>query len=449
MLLLVALAACKNDSLDVLPDHGVLRVLHAIPELGVLDLTLEDADLGRFDFNQIRGINRPGDGNHQVLIDVLLPGLGSPSQRLETLHVATAVDQETTLVVNGTLDQANVITWEQPARDWDSEVADASAPITRLEVSFGHASLSRGLLDFYLGPVGFDPADSTPMATLDYSDIQGKAEIEADNYELVVTPSGDPTTLLYRSEQLTLPAATSLLFVVYDSETVDDNGLPWLTARTLGNGFSDLRRNQEQPQFVRAVHAGRTTGAVDIVTTEDKDVIFGGLAYGDVTPYVPAPTELTSFDVTSAGNPDDHKISFSLGGAPGFSWTVMVGGTPDAVVAPPFIDDRRRVITDARFRALHGATDIGGVDLYLVAPDDDIGDFLPSIAVLAPNFSSARLAFAEGSYDLVVTLSATKDIIGGPLRISLKKNGLYTAVLSNAEEDGHVDVSFIDDDPLE
>src|SRR5262245_45189283 len=68
-LMAIALAACKNDSLDLAPDLGQLRVVHAVPTLGPLTLTFDDTVLGDFDFNDIRGTNRPGDGNHDVTLD--------------------------------------------------------------------------------------------------------------------------------------------------------------------------------------------------------------------------------------------------------------------------------------------------------------------------------------------------------------------------------------------
>jgi len=448
MLAVLSLAACKNESLDLPLDHGVLRVLHAIPELGTLDMTLVDADLGQFEFNGIRGINRPGDGNHQVLIDVLLPGDNNPTQRLETLTVATGVDRETTLVLTGTLDDPNVITWNQPARDWESEAANSNAAITELEVSFGNASASHGPLDFYLGPAGFDPADTTPMASLDYSELQAKAEIEADTYELIITPGGDPTTRLYSSGEVALPAATSLVFVAYDSEKLDDNGTPWLNVRPLGGGFTDIRTNLEVPQYMRAVHAGRDAGPVDIVTTEGADLLFGDLAYGDTTDYVLAPTAITQFNVTAVGDPEDIKASFSGGGAPSFFNTVLIGGTADDLFSSVFVDDRRRIVTDARIRVLQSSSNVGVVDIYIVAPNTDIDNVLPSLGALLSSTISGRIGVAAGNFDFFVTRSATKDIVAGPIHISLKKNGIYTAVVSDAVQDDRVSVSFIDDDPL-
>jgi hypothetical protein len=55
---------------------------------------------------------------------------------------------------------------------------------------------------------------------------------------------------------------------------------------------------------------------------------------------------------------------------------------------------------------------------------------------------------AAGSYDLVITQSNTKDIVGGPTRVTFKNNGLYGIVITNAPQEGQVSTLFIDDDPV-
>jgi len=448
LLALVSLAACRNESMDLPPDIGVFRALHAIPAAGVLTLTLDDNELGDFDFNQIRGIIRPGDLNHQVLIDVKLPGADSPTERLETLSVATAVDRVTTLVVNGTIDHPNVLTWQQPARDWATEAADATSPLTVLEVSYGNASLSRGALDFYLGPKNFDPTTSTPVASLDYSELQAKSQIDAGSYQVVVTPSGDPTTELYRSAELALPAATSLLFVAYDSDLRDDSGTPWLSVRSLGDGFSNLQPNQKVPGLVRVLHAAADTGPLDVFTTDDQVFLISGLAFGSVSPYAIAPFASTSFTITPTGQPDDAVSGFFAGGLPTVAETMMTGGAPDALFTATFIDDTRRVVTEAKVRLLQASTNVTIIDAYFVDPGASIDNVPPTTFALNQQLASISIPMAAGSYDLVITQSNTKDIVGGPTRVTFKNNGLYGIVITDAPQEGHVSTFFIDDDPV-
>jgi hypothetical protein len=441
MLALAALAACDQTA-ELAPDAGVLRAVHAIPELDALSFTLDDDLLGDFNYGEIRGINRPGDSRHDVLIDVKLPDPDEPTRRLETLAIRTAVDLEQTLVLTGTLAAPEVITWEQPARDWAAEQSDGE--ITVLEVSFGHGAPSRGALDLYLGPEDFDPAAAAPMASLSYGALATAVEIDAGEYELVVTPAGDAATELFRTSTLELPAATSLLFVAFDSHEVDGGGAARLRVRSLGSGLSQIFADVTAPASLRVMHAAPGTGAIDARTGANDDVLVGGVEYGTASPYVESATGTVALTITPVADPDTELAIVNVPQAAGAETTVVVHVSADDIAGTSVLDDTRRIVTHGRFRAIN-VSDTSFVDVYRVEPDASIEDEVPSVAALLSLTASGYFAVPAGEHDLVVTASGQKTIAGGPLRVLLEASGLYGIAVVTGDEEGTLELLLLDD----
>ena len=443
LLLLAAAAGCKNDSQELPPDAGVVRAVHAIPDLGTLTMNLDSGSLGDFDYGAIRGINRPGDGNHEIAFDVKQPG-GEPATPLETLNVATGLDRANTIVLTGTADQPNVIQWEQPARDWDAEAANSNDGITVLEVSFGHAALSRGPLDIYLGKSPVDPTTSTPIATLSYSDLSPLIEIDAEVLEIVVTPAGDPATELYDSDSLALPPATSLLFVAFDGAKLDGD-TPWLSMRSLGEAFSNGMPNKKVPAMARAVHSARGIGSLDIIRQSNDETLFTGLEFQQVTPYIVVPTGTTALDIALTDDPGEVLSAVTLVTTAGSDSTILIAGEPDSDTAITLADDTRRIATAAKLRAINGDIDFLTMDVYVLEPGTSVEDVNPTFAAVTYSFGTGYVGFAEGEYDLVLTQTGSKDPIAGPTRLNLRNGGIYGVLATQASQDDRVEQVFIDD----
>jgi hypothetical protein len=439
----VLAAGCSNESQDLPPDAGVVRAVHAIPDLAVLTMNLDSNSLGDFDYAGIRGINRPGDGSHEIAFDVKLPG-GDPPTRLETLNVATGLNRAQTIVLTGTAEQPETVTWDQPARDWAEEVANSDVEITVLEVSFGHAALGRGPLDFYLGPSPLDPTASSPVASLSYSDLSAIVEIDAGTQEIIVTPAGDPTTVVYESDVLSLPNVTSLLFVAFDGLKLDGD-TPWLELRSLGDAFSNVMPNRLAPAEARAVHSARDSGPFDVVRHSNDETLIGDIAYGEVSPYVVVPTGSNTIDLKSVDDPDEVVAALTLSASPGADGTILISGEPDVVRMTLILDDNRRIATSARLRVINGAVTFPAVDIYVMEPGTNINDANPNVGLLAFPLGTSSLSFKAGDYDFVLAASGTRDIAVGPVRLTLENSGLYTVVATQAEQDDRIELILLDD----
>jgi hypothetical protein len=440
LLALATLAGCGSGTSDPPTDPGVLRFLHAIPELDTLTMTYDGQELGGFGYTELKGLNRPGDGRHDVEIDVRLPGDDAP---FENLDVRTAVARAQTFVLTGTLEDHEIVSWEEPARDWVAEL-DGSGEVTELEVSFGHASRSYGTVDVYLGEEDLDPAEETPVATLSYGDMEPALELESGEHEIVVATAGDPADVLFRTGGLTLPSATSIMFVLFDGAELI-GGQPRLLMRSMGPGFSGILVDVSEPARLRAVHSAKGTGKIEVRTGTNDDVIIPEVAYGTASDYIELNSGSRTLSFAKVADPDDELDTQTINPGPGTDLTVLVAGEPDQIVSGSFSDDHRSVITHARFRVINGADTFGpSTDVYLVEPGASIEDELPvTIAVFLS--ATGYIAIDEGDYDMILTPRNGKEFASGRIPVSLVNGGVYTVVVLQGDTDDSLETLLLDD----
>jgi hypothetical protein len=442
-LALALLAACGGSSDDGTVLHsGSLRALHAIPELDVLTFTLDGEELVRFTYGGLGGINGLQPGPHTVQIDIDLPEGDETPSRLATLDLTTEADVEQTYVLTGTLADHDLVAWSQPARDW-SEDQDAEI----LEVSFGHASASHGTLDFYLGEDDdFDPADATPMATLSYSEMREAVEIPVGDYIAVLTPAGDPSTELLRSNLFTLAAARSIMFVAYDSSALDDTGTPFVALRSIGTGFSGPVPDPNRPTRVRAVNAVTGIPSFDLYIDGDEDegeedtLFIPDIPQGSVTEYVALDPLPTVFEIKET----DPDVLTSAPLIPATDGTVLLGGPDGEVVGAYFVDDNRAIITHPKFRVLNGSTQFNAIDVYIVPPGGSIEDENPDIRSLVFRAASAYIIAPTGENDVVITEFGSKTVAAGPFPVTFEKGGVYGMAIMNGESDDSLEIIPMD-----
>jgi hypothetical protein len=352
-------------------------------------------------------------------------------------------------VLTGTAEQPNTLTWQQPTRNWEEEQANSDDAIDVLEISFGHAALSRGPLDFYIGESPVDPTTSTPIASLSHEDLSDFVEIDAATLEIIVTPAGDPATELFDSDPMALPAATSLLFVSLDGAKMDSDDTPWLAMRSLGEAFSNSIPNKNLPAHARALHASRGTDPLDLIQTSTDEVLIAGIEFGELTDYDVVPKGTISVNITAAGDPDDLKAVMTLTTSAGTDSTIVLVGEPDTISSNTVTDDLRRIATVAKFRVINASITFPTIDAYILEPGTSVEDVSPTFAAVTTPFSTGYVGFLAGEYDLVFTEATTKDVLAGPTRVRFRNSGIYGVVLLEAAQDDRVDELFIDDDPVD
>jgi len=104
----------------------------------------------------------------------------------------------------------------------------------------------------------------------------------------------------------------------------------------------------------------------------------------------------------------------------------------------PFItrDDYRGYSTQVRLRFIQGSPSAQLVDVYLTASGAGIENAMPNYEAMPFATDTGFVSYAQGSYDLTVTLAGSKTPIIGPVSIALDDGGVYTAVARDAPGGG-------------
>lgn len=442
MFLAAFAAACSNSNDGSVSGKGSVRGLHAIPELGTVSFLIEETVLSSLDYKEASGTSEYDDLNYDFNFDILLPG-DAEQTRLATRNVTLDAETSYTFVLSGSFENPSVILWEQFGRDWEQALADADEAGTEvvvLEVSFAHIDAGLGAVDVYLEAPGTSPQSTTPRGTIEHGELLPVIEIVEGDYQLVVTPAGDPETIRFASEEIALSPATSNLFVVMDSAgmTTGDFSVRWVGA---GQELTDIFVEPE----LDVLHAAFGTGAVDVVVGDAFTAPFAtGVAYSDLTASTTLDKNAAHLTVTPAGNPGVFLAQKEIDLAPDSYNRLLLTGLPGSMQTVLFSHDRRTFATHARVQLIQAAARFQTMDVYLVAHDVDItltGATFPSTLF---GSGTGYLAREPDAYNVVLTEPGTKNIIGGPFPVDLDEGRNYGIVIVDAPDITAADLLVFD-----
>ncbi|MBW7930432.1 MAG: DUF4397 domain-containing protein [Gammaproteobacteria bacterium] len=198
-----------------------------------------------------------GVGRFTVRIDEALPLDADPDIRtLYSGEHALGVNDELTLVVLG-----------QEASDAVEVLAIPSktrgVSIGKTRMQFVHAGFGLQPVDIYVGAVGSLPQASTPLvAGMAYGEFTVQTELAGGNAQIIVTPAGDPATILLDSGRVQLPAEGTWLVAVIANPEADAARHPISLSVLTGTG-SSLLRDKDASALLRFVNASPGTYAID------------------------------------------------------------------------------------------------------------------------------------------------------------------------------------------
>jgi hypothetical protein len=424
-----------------------VRGVHAIPELGTVSFLIEETVLSGLSYKEASGTSEYDDLNYDFSFDVLLPG-DTEATRLATENLTVDSESEYTFVLAGTFADPEIILWQQFGRDWEQELEDADdagTTVTVLETSFGHLDVDLGPVEVYLEAPGTSPQFATPLGTISYGELLPAIEFNAGDYQLIVTPDGDPATLLFVSDLFTLSAATSNLFAVMDSAglTAAEFSVRWI-GTGLGAELNDLF---VQPE-ISVLHAAFGTDPVDVVIGDDFDSpVAAGLAYTQLSASAQIDDGSVNLIVTPAGNPGvflaQKEISVDKGGY----HRLFLAGLPGQLQTVTLSHDLHTLATHARVQLFQGAARFQSMDIYLVAEDVDISLIGASFPSTLFGTGTAYTSMEAKTYNLVMTLPGTKNIIGGPFQLDMEIGRNYGVVVVDAPDITAADILFFDQTP--
>lgn len=398
-----ALSGCSESELAQATGKGSINAINAMPTSPQVAFLIEERALGSLAYKSSLGAQPFDDLSYNFNFDYIRLG-DTDTTRLATHFIDMTVGTDYTVVITGSIAAPVLTQWERAEREWAGDE-------TVFEVAFAHLSPALGDVDVYLAPVGTLPVLGEERAKVSDGDLVPEIELEAGDYEIIITPrdNPDPAAILYQSHPVNLAARLAFTVAIFDA----DPSIPGnISVRILGqqDGFDIEVPDSNFLPTLRTVHASATSSNFDIYREMDFTTpIFSDLGFLQSTGDVPVPEGVATYTYTEVGMPGMiiNEETQQVGRGARTS-TVVAGQFNVDLARIILVDNRRSIETHAKLRFIHAALNIQIMDLYLVLPGTDITDRNPLISDLTYGFSSAFAPTVAGTYDLILTLPDDK-----------------------------------------
>lgn len=383
----LALAACDGGGGELATQ---LRVVHLSPDAPNIDAFIDGQGPAVSDlaFAESSGGRPIEPGEHDIQIAATGTGADAAVVTVSDL----LVEEGTRYTAFAFGDLANL----QAATVEDSTQGLATGHV---RVRVIHTGFGVGTVDVYALADAGQP--DLIAENLRYGTAAEPVDIPTDAFVAGVDVDDDGAAdLLYSIPSL--PAGS----VVNVFATVDDAGAVFLLAQ-LPN---ETVRIDAVSQRLRVVHLSPDAPAVTPLFGGAALPELGAISFPSSTDYASISVSEGELAVTTDGTPGTAVLSAPLMFEDGRSYTAVAFGRVASLGALFFEDDRTDLAsTDIRVRAIHGAPDVGQVDLFNVAADGTATSILEDV-----DFGDVAepLDLPAGAYTLGVDVNddATPDL---------------------------------------
>lgn len=426
----VVLAGCF-DSSSTSFDESNVRVIHASPNAPAVNVTVDDDEVVEgADYKEVALLDQD-TGTYSLGIDAVLPD--GADTVLGPLDLNVEDDTRYEVIAIGSVGADEEGTLDTLVFDYPDETFESD---TDARFRVAHLAEAAGEVEVYLSA----PEDevnigmTAPSVSLAYTELADPIEVPGGDYRIQVTAAGDDD-VVFDSGAISLNAGDDLLLGAVTNTGVNvDDSRPISLMVIDGDEVTNVY-DVAQQAGIRVVHnsAGADT-PVDVYLDGELSPI-DGLPFGDVLPvqsgpdrYVALPADTYEVQVTAAeGSIEDAFIETDLELVNGQGYTIMAVGMLDDIEAQVLEDNQRSIATQASLRIVHGSTEAGNVDVYLLAPGERIGNAEPTIADVAFRDDAEYLAVEPGEYDIVVASAGAEEAFRVS-DVSLEAGGVYTAI---------------------
>ena len=420
---IVLLAGCAEESSrPVATGEGTVRAINAIstsPDFGFL---IEERFLGSLSYKSASATGTWDDLEYTFNFDVLLTG-DVERTRVASVFIDVEKDRDYTMVLTGAVDAPDVVVWEADIREWNGDE-------TFYEIRFANLSNQLGPVDIYFDMPGVAPVAGNEVGTLDFGEVMPAMEVESGERVLILTPAGDPGTVLYESVTLTLLAANTYILSPFDADANDVGAVPTRVINLTTGGIG-LVADASTQATARFFHTSQGMGNADIYADDPLTVpVVSNQAFGEVTGDMAIAPGDTPITYTAAGNAGSILIDVDR------TFNVNVHHSLFAIrnsdgedVLTSFIIDRRSVETQTKFTLINTTVNHPVVDVYIVLSGESIDDtfaLLPSLTTLAAPFTAPIL---PNQYDIYVTVQNEKTVLLGPIPFDAQAGDVIEAML--------------------
>ena len=435
------ISACTSDSQLPSPTgKGSVRAINAIGTSPPISFLIEERAIANVDF-KTTSIKAPYDDfEYTFNIEAVLAG-DTTQTRLASQSLQVVKDTDYTFVISGDLATPTLTVWDKPARVF----ADGD---TVFEAGFGHMSPALGNVDIFFADPAVVPAAGNEIGTLAPGERLPPLDLQAGEYVLTMTTAATAGVLgdiLFTSDVLTLQAASTLLFMIFDSDA-NDRGPFSVRAINEATGAVTNIVDPLFPPTIRFLHASQDLGVADIfiddpLTTpviEDQD--FRGISAEIEIAEGALPVTYTAFDNIGTILVD-NDLSIPAGARIDY-YVVGEGASPVSVAAVP---DRRSVETFARFTLVYAETNHASLDFYTVAVGTDIAEQTPRYVGMTVGLDPLASQLVAGSIDMYLTETGEKTVVVGPIQLDLALGDVVTAIVYDTVETTTAEIVVLQD----
>lgn len=212
-------------------------------------------------------------------------------------------------------------------------------------------------------------------------------------------------------------------------------GMAALAATALLAGCdSDSTTGPDATAQVRVVHGSPNAPAVDVLV--DGMRVLSNVAYRQFSGYLEVPAGTRNVRVNAA-NTTTSVINANPAVAAGGAYTIIATNLL-ASIEPLVLTDNLAAPAagNIKLRLVHGAPNVGSVDIYVTAPGADIATLSPTLTGVPFKGASNYLEVAAGSYRVRITPAGTKTVAIDTGTLTLAAGQVRTAIAVEAQGGG-------------
>ncbi len=426
----IALAACDSEGGRVRSPATDVNVIHVAGSFGNLEFRRVERLEGTLGYRSSSVFSWDSD-TYTFNIDATIPGLSTPL-RLYTFTADLAAGNDYSIV----LTEADGWLQELVVGEPVSELAEGEAEIIIVNTANG----LEGAVDVYLEPPETVLAAATPRGAVGFLESLPLAQIEPGEYELSLTQVGNPTSVVMASNPFQIAAGARTTLTLIDGLSAASP----VAALVSGAGIDIPLTDRELRAGIRVLNAMNSREPLDVtVDNSFSPPLIPGAQFAEPTAFALLPPGEYMLQVTPGGNSGVIEVETTYNAFPGQRGTWFVRGAPGALSAAYWPDGQRLIRDIAEVTIYHGGTTINEVDVYIVAPDTDLGTVAPTASLSQTTVISHQF-LGLGPHTITVRESGTETVLAGPVDANIGVEGNYGILLTDGASGSGADITLFD-----
>jgi len=310
---IIALAGCsssstpppREDTPSPPQPSAQIQVVHAVADAPSINVNVggpppAGSDLLGLVFSGVsNGSFLPVDAV-DVSVDANLPD-GTAVEVVAATPVDFVVDTRTIIVATGAVGAIEAVVLVQDV--------PGAASTGNARLRFMHAAVGVGTVDVYATAPDADLAASAPVATIAFQEAGDVLDLAPGDYQVRVTPTGDPATVIFDAGTATLIGGEDILAVAVNNTTASTQPITLLVADTT-TGDSDVVQDVNGEAATRFVHASPDAGPFDVLVDDVAEV--EGIVYTEFAETEGRAPATYDIEVTALSNRLRPKSSRSV-----------------------------------------------------------------------------------------------------------------------------------------